>query len=316
MIDESPSVSVIIPSYNYAGYLREAVASVLAQTWQDFELIIADDGSMDASLSVAQEFARQNDRIRVFWHPERENRGLAATLQLALAHARGRYVAILEADDKWHPDCLEKRMGAAADTGAGIVFNAIEPICEGGYGREWFEAYPERIMKAHAARVTKKNTKGPFGSFAMREAFFIENQIPTFSCAMIKRSLLETCNLSSPVPQWVDRWIWFQAAQKTEFAFVPEKLTCWRLHRESYTARSRKEGISALQGVGIYLRRNAKFWRGLRRIVGVDSTQEGNLLCRMFLRLPPSMGLGVRLAVLVRAFGIRDAMQKCLEKLA
>lgn len=311
---KAPTVTVIIPSYNYAMYLPEAVESVLTQTWPDFELLVVDDGSQDTSFSVAQEFARRDARVRTFQHPSGRNRGLAATLQLGLGMSRGIYVAVLEADDSWHPSCLEKRMLALQETDAGIVFNSIEPIYEAGYGQEWFEAYVLRVMEAHRARV-QGTARGRFGPFAMRGAFLVENQIPTLSCAMIRRSLLEECDFYSPVPQWVDRWVWGQAALKTEFAFVPQRLTCWRLHSQSYTCRSRESEVSVLKSAFEYMRRNSSFWRALRKRLGSEYRNKGDGKFRIFLNLPAAAGIGVRIVVMARFLGVGAAIRKCFKKL-
>lgn len=102
-----PSISVIIPSYNYESYMYEAIKSVLLQSLKDFELIIVDDGSTDDSMAVARSFAGQDQRITVLQHPDGKNHGLAATLQLGVAESKGEYIAFLEADDIWLSTCLE-----------------------------------------------------------------------------------------------------------------------------------------------------------------------------------------------------------------
>ena len=107
-----PSISVIIPSYNYESYMYEAIKSVLLQSLKDFELIIVDDGSTDDSMAVARSFAGQDQRITVLQHPDGKNHGLAATLQLGVAESKGEYIAFLEADDIWLSTCLEQKIPA------------------------------------------------------------------------------------------------------------------------------------------------------------------------------------------------------------
>ena len=99
-----PAVSVIIPCFNLGEYLDEAVGSVLAQTYQDFEILIVDDGSTDlATRQLLEDYARP--RTTVFRTP---NRKLAAARNFLVARARGRYLCALDADDKLHPEYLER----------------------------------------------------------------------------------------------------------------------------------------------------------------------------------------------------------------
>ncbi len=194
-----PSISVIIPSYNYESYMYEAIKSVLLQSLKDFELIIVDDGSTDDSMAVARSFAGQDQRITVLQHPDGKNHGLAATLQLGVAESKGEYIAFLEADDIWLSTCLEQRMQVASATNAGVIFNNVEALCMEDSSTAWFDVYVPRIMRSHSRRVADAKN-GPYGSYEMRGAFLIENQIPTFSCAMIRRSVLLACDLNSPIP--------------------------------------------------------------------------------------------------------------------
>ena len=114
-------ISIIMASYNYETYLGEAIQSVLSQTWTDFELLVVDDGSKDDSVKLAQSFAEQDLRVRVFLHPDGKNHGLPATLTLGIAEARGEWIAFLESDDLWEPTCLEQRIALAQETGADVI---------------------------------------------------------------------------------------------------------------------------------------------------------------------------------------------------
>jgi cellulose synthase/poly-beta-1,6-N-acetylglucosamine synthase-like glycosyltransferase len=111
-----PLVSVIIPCFGAAATLPVAVRSVLTQDFTDFEIIIVDDGSKDASLAVARALAAEDSRVRVI---AQQNAGPAAARNRGIVEARGRYIGFLDADDRWahthlrthvahfsaHPDC-------------------------------------------------------------------------------------------------------------------------------------------------------------------------------------------------------------------
>ena len=110
---DTPRVSIIVPAYNAAGFLKRALHSALAQTMPDLELIVVDDASSDATLALAREVAARDPRVLVL-HNE-HNRGMYPTYNRAIDAARGEWIAALDADDVWLPDRLE-RMLAVADS--------------------------------------------------------------------------------------------------------------------------------------------------------------------------------------------------------
>ncbi|HEU4548918.1 MAG TPA: glycosyltransferase [Rhizomicrobium sp.] len=112
----APFFSVIIPVYNRAGPLRRALQSVLAQTCQDFEIVVVDDGSRDDPRAVAESFA--DPRIRFF---RQENAGGGAARNAAIDAARGRFIAPLDSDDVFLPHHLERMHALLADTDGSVV---------------------------------------------------------------------------------------------------------------------------------------------------------------------------------------------------
>jgi glycosyltransferase involved in cell wall biosynthesis/SAM-dependent methyltransferase len=106
-----PLVSVITIFHNEERFLAEAIESVLAQTYPAWELLLCDDGSTDGSTAIARRCAAQHpDRIRYLQHPDRANRGMSATRNLGLAHARGEMIAFLDGDDVWVPEKLDRQV--------------------------------------------------------------------------------------------------------------------------------------------------------------------------------------------------------------
>jgi glycosyltransferase involved in cell wall biosynthesis/peptidoglycan/xylan/chitin deacetylase (PgdA/CDA1 family) len=106
-----PRVSVITIFYNEERFIREAVESVLAQSFADYELLLVDDGSSDSSSSIARQYAAQRpERIRYLAHPNHSNRGMSASRNLGLSEARGELIAFLDADDRWRPSKLEEQI--------------------------------------------------------------------------------------------------------------------------------------------------------------------------------------------------------------
>lgn len=107
MSHTTPVISVLMSVYNSASYLREAVESILNQTFADFEFLVIDDGSTDESLKILQEYASKDKRIIL---TSRENRGLTRSLNELLAQAKGKYIARQDADDISLPHRFEKQV--------------------------------------------------------------------------------------------------------------------------------------------------------------------------------------------------------------
>ena len=128
----APRVSVAIPCYNLGAYVTEAVDSVLAQTYQDFEILIVDDGSTDpATIHVLD--ALDRPKTTLFRTP---NRGLAAARNFLIGHARGEYLCALDADDRLHPDYLARTV-AVLEHDASIGFVSTRMQMFGADTREW-----------------------------------------------------------------------------------------------------------------------------------------------------------------------------------
>jgi glycosyltransferase involved in cell wall biosynthesis len=106
--NEEPRISVLMPVYQAERYLEEAVESILAQSFDDFELIALDDGSTDASSRMLEALARRDDRIRV---RRSEHAGLVTQLNWGIAAARGEFIARMDADDVSRPERFERQLG-------------------------------------------------------------------------------------------------------------------------------------------------------------------------------------------------------------
>ncbi|HEY3025483.1 MAG TPA: glycosyltransferase family A protein [Pyrinomonadaceae bacterium] len=106
-----PKVTVIIVFLNEEIYLAEAIDSVFCQTWQDWELLLVDDGSTDRSTEIARDFQiRFPERVKYFEHDGHVNRGISISRNLGISHAGGEYIAFLDADDVWTSSKLEHQV--------------------------------------------------------------------------------------------------------------------------------------------------------------------------------------------------------------
>ncbi|MGH9916397.1 MAG: glycosyltransferase family 2 protein, partial [Pyrinomonadaceae bacterium] len=128
-----PLVSVIVPNYNYGHFLRETIESALAQSYQNREIIVVDDGSKDNSDEVIKSFG---DQIKPVF---KENGGMSSALNAGLKVSRGEWIALLDADDLWLPDKLEKVMSRAkANPNATLIYHKMRWVKEGKvFGQPW-----------------------------------------------------------------------------------------------------------------------------------------------------------------------------------
>jgi glycosyltransferase involved in cell wall biosynthesis len=232
--DSPPLVSVIIPVFNSARYLEKAVQSVLRQTFRDFELFIVDDGSTDESLKVARRLATCDpSRITVLQHPDHGNHGVAETRNLAVAQARGKYVAFLDSDDYWSSRKLEKQA-------------------------EFMEAHPEIGLTFTKARIERDhdgrnfvpgaeelgNTPPLDRRTALTEIIAVSlNYI--FSTVMVRTDALRAVGcFPEDLPfQSEDRLMVAKVSADHGIALVPETLCHYLAHGANYSMGAVKGGI-------------------------------------------------------------------------
>lgn len=118
-------VSVIIPTYNSASYIKKTIDSVLAQTYENFEVVAVDDCSKDSTREVLEDIAKGDSRVRPFF--QEKNGGAAVARNIAIGNAKGQYIAFLDSDDSWEPDKLEKQIELLRD-GNPFVFCAYDTV--------------------------------------------------------------------------------------------------------------------------------------------------------------------------------------------
>jgi glycosyltransferase involved in cell wall biosynthesis len=177
-------ISVIVPTFNRAWILREAIESVLAQTFKDFELIVVDDGSEDGTDRL---LAAYGNRIRVH---RQENRGVSSARNAGIAMARGSLVALLDSDDTWLPTKLERQV-AFMDSRPGILISQTEEI--------W-------IRNGRRVNPARKHRK-PSGQFFEKS---LEMCMVSPSAVMMRRGLIEVVgpfDESLPACEDYDLWL-------------------------------------------------------------------------------------------------------------
>jgi glycosyltransferase involved in cell wall biosynthesis len=127
-MQSNPRVSVVIIFLNEERFLQDAIESVFAQGYKDWELLLVDDGSTDASTALALRYAEQAPaRVRYLEHAGHQNRGMSASRNLGIRHAHGKYIAILDADDVWFPHALEDQVAILeSHPQAALVYGRVQ----------------------------------------------------------------------------------------------------------------------------------------------------------------------------------------------
>lgn len=137
-------VSIITPSYNTAMYIGDTIKSVLAQTYENWEMLIVDDCSTDDTDEVVKPYL-SDQRIKYF--KNEKNSGAAVSRNKALREANGRWIAFLDSDDLWLPEKLERQIDFMEKNNYAFTYTDYAEIDEGGYEKEIIVTGPSRISK-------------------------------------------------------------------------------------------------------------------------------------------------------------------------
>lgn len=133
MHSTSPLISVIMPAYNAGRFIAEAIMSVKDQTYTNWELLVLDDGSTDDTCAVVEKLAAEDPRIKLL--PNAQNMGVAKTRNRGFDLCRGEYAALLDSDDRWYPNKLEKQLNLALQAGADVIYCSYGIVDEQGNKR-------------------------------------------------------------------------------------------------------------------------------------------------------------------------------------
>lgn len=136
-------VSVIIPVYNAEKFIEQTIKSVLSQSYKNFEIVLVDDCSTDASGNIIKSMQKEHSEIR--YYKLDKNSGAAVARNKAIELAEGQFIAFLDSDDCWKPEKLEKQIQLANEKKAEFVFNAIEMIDENGNLVKGKRKIPSRV---------------------------------------------------------------------------------------------------------------------------------------------------------------------------
>lgn len=225
-------VTIVMPAYNCEKYLKGAVESVIAQTYENWELFIIDDYSTDNAFSLAKDLASTEERIKVF-HNEK-NSGVAKTRNWGVREAQSEWIAFLDSDDMWKPDKLEKQIRLSeTNPKAKLLFTGSGFINERGEKIDYILHVPERINRKELLR---------------------QNLI-SCSSVLVKRDLM----LKYPMPEkgmmHEDFASWLEILKEEKYAYgIDEPLLIYRRSEGSKSgnkAKAAKMNWNTYQYVGL-----------------------------------------------------------------
>jgi len=210
----SELVSVVAPLHNGAATIERTLASVLAQTWRTFEVIVVDDGSTDNGPALVARMGTDDRRIRLF---RQDNAGVAAARNFGARQARGEYLAFVDADDLWAPEKLQLQMAAMAEGGprVGLVYTwaALIDACDRIYSIEYRPEAEGCVLRDLCRGNIVGNGSSPL---IRREAF---EAVGGYDPSLRRRSA-EGCE---------DLMIYLRIAEHYEFRVVRRFLTGYRV---------------------------------------------------------------------------------------
>jgi glycosyltransferase involved in cell wall biosynthesis len=222
-----PCVSIITPTYNHENYIADCIRSVQAQTFSDWEMILVDDGSIDMTLSVAQSFAKEDKRIKVFTQQNIGIFRLSETYNFALSHAKGKYIAILEGDDVWLPNKLALQLVALEKDDEivlsfGQAYSSSSDLSE-NYTLTKFKGISENVLHN-------------FPHFSATRALLFSNYIVALT-VVIRKSVLDRIGgfkqcYNLPL---VDLPTWIELSLYGKFSCIHEPLGRWRIYPNQIT---------------------------------------------------------------------------------
>jgi len=243
-VSNDPLVSVVIPNYNHSVYLRRRIESVLAQTFQDFEIIFMDDASTDDSVSVARQWL-PSDRTR-FVLNEKNTRIPFRQWNTGMAVARGQFVWIAESDDFAAPTFLEKTVRVMrARASVGVV-----------YAQSWMVDERDATLCSllvHTDDLSVERWRSDFfneGRSECQDYLCLRNTIPNASACLVRKSVYLEAGMAPVHLRQCGDWLhWINMLLHSDLYYLAEHLNYFRKHERSVRSSMEK---SAEELVEVY----------------------------------------------------------------
>ena len=228
----TPKVSVLIPTYNSASFLSEAIESVLNQTFTDFELIIQDNNSDDHTEEVVKKYLPDT---RVSYHKNAVNIGMAGNWNKVLTHARGEYIKFLMSDDKFHPQLLEKFVPIMdQNPNVSLITSYREE-----FGLENYKNEPPFIHLQPGKKIICETLKD-------------RNWLGEPTTVMFRRSNLFLGDFNTNYTYILDWDMWLRHLSIGDCYILPQTLSYFRVHSKQVTKTALKQSLNYFEVYEFY----------------------------------------------------------------
>jgi glycosyltransferase involved in cell wall biosynthesis len=231
VLTASPLVSVVIPAYNAEAFIQKTLTSVLSQTYKNLEILVIDDGSTDRTVEIVEAMAEGDRRIRLL---QQSNSGVAAARNLGIKHAKGEFIAPLDADDIWYPQNIEKQVQCFLESNAnvGLVYSWSADVDDQDIPTGTF----------HTAQIEGK----------VYSTLLCHDFLGNASSSLIRRTCFQkvglyNCQFREQNAQGCEDWdLYLRIAEQYQFRVVPEVLVGYRKIQSSMSCNYRSMANSHL----------------------------------------------------------------------
>lgn len=207
-----PLVSVVIPAYNAALFIKEAIESVLNQTYMNFEIIVIDDGSIDNQNEIIRTLMEKDDRIKYFYQ---ENSGVSTARNHGILISKGEYLAFLDADDVWLPDNLELKIRKFESGEFGLVHSSAKIIDD-------------------KSNITGQSIIGKEGDLLEDMLVWKETCIPGPSSILVKKEVIkEVGHFDINLSTAADQDFFLRTCAKFKIGMVDKSTWNYRIHNHN-----------------------------------------------------------------------------------
>ncbi len=227
-------ISVCIPTFNGARYLRETLASVADQTYKNIELIISDDNSTDETLAIAESFKSEAAFPVIIYN--HSPGGIGANWNNCILHSNGKYIKFIFQDDFMEPSCIEEMLFAIEQSNEKICVCKRNIIVDGNYQnnddlKRWLSVFGDlqKNISIHERNNYKIITKSIFSDKRFLEQPY--NKIGEPIVGLIDRIVFEKTGLyNTSGKQFIDYEFWYRALKNFDFVFLEKHLVNFRVH--------------------------------------------------------------------------------------
>jgi glycosyltransferase involved in cell wall biosynthesis len=213
------AVSIIIPTYNRSGFIHSAITSILSQTFQDYEIVIVDDGSIDNTESVVDSFSCA--KIKYIKHDS--NRGEATSRNTGIKHSHGEFIAFLDDDDEWMPEKLDRQITLMSQHGkqVGGIYTGILTI-----DRDSGDLVEQIIPQKRGY---------------IYDDLLVENCVFTPSTVLLRRECFTKVGLfDRNITYGPDYDMWIRIAKEYQFEYIKEPLVKYYIHKNRLSGNYEK----------------------------------------------------------------------------